>query len=82
MKKFCTTQLLSASKVDMFAPLRREELGLFVKSLEKAAASRDVVNISEQVGELMSNIVSKMVLGRSKDDRFDLKGLTHDQALH
>ncbi|XP_003534174.2 uncharacterized protein [Glycine max] len=81
MRKFCTTQLLSASKVDMFAPLRREELGLFVKSLEKAASSRDVVNISEQVGELMSNIVYKMILGRNKDDRFDLKGLTHE-ALH
>ncbi|KAG4992024.1 hypothetical protein JHK87_025481 [Glycine soja] len=80
-RKFCTTQLLSASKVDMFAPLRREELGLFVKSLEKAASSRDVVNISEQVGELMSNIVYKMILGRNKDDRFDLKGLTHE-ALH
>ncbi|KAG5013404.1 hypothetical protein AAZX31_09G169000 [Glycine max] len=78
VKKLCTTQLLSASKVEMFAPLRREELGVFVKSLEKAAASRDVVNLSEQVGELISNIVCRMILGRSKDDRFDLKGLTRE----
>ncbi|RDY09007.1 hypothetical protein CR513_06703, partial [Mucuna pruriens] len=80
-RKLCTTQLLSASRVEMFAPLRRDELGLFVKSLEKAAASHDVVNISEQVGELISNIVYKMILGRSNDNRFDLKGLTHE-VLH
>ena len=62
VKKLCTTQLLSASKVEMFAPLRREELGVFVKSLEKAAASRDVVNLSEQVGELISNIAVNVMI--------------------
>ncbi|KAK7380027.1 hypothetical protein VNO78_32370 [Psophocarpus tetragonolobus] len=78
VRKVCTTHLLSASKLEMFAPMRREELGVWVKSLEKAAAKRDVVNVSEQVGEVMCNIVCKMILGRSKDDRFDLKGLTHE----
>ena len=81
VRKLCTTQLLSASKVEMLGPLRREELGVFVKSVEKVAASGDVVNLSEQIGELMSNIVCKMILGCSKDDRFDLKGLTR-QVLH
>ncbi|WVZ14317.1 hypothetical protein V8G54_011883, partial [Vigna mungo] len=78
VRKLCASQLLSASKVEMFRPLRREELRVFVKSLEKVAASGDVVNLSQQIGELMSNIVCKMILGRTKDDRFDLKGLTHD----
>ncbi|KAG5142249.1 hypothetical protein AAZX31_07G085700 [Glycine max] len=78
VRKVCTTELLSASKVEMLAPLRRQELGILVKSLEKAAASHDVVNVSDKVGELISNIVCKMILGRSRDDRFDLKGLTHD----
>ncbi|KAL2321218.1 hypothetical protein Fmac_030187 [Flemingia macrophylla] len=81
VRKLCTIQLLSASKVDMFAPLRREELGVLIKSLEKSAASGDVVNVSEQVREVMSNIVYKMVLGRSKDDRFDINGLIH-QTMH
>ncbi|XP_027923251.1 cytochrome P450 CYP736A12-like [Vigna unguiculata] len=81
VRKLCTTQLLSSSKVEMLGPLRREELGVFVKSVEKVAASGDVVNLSEQIGELMSNIVCKMILGCSKDDRFDLKGLTR-QVLH
>ncbi|KAJ1403588.1 Cytochrome P450 [Sesbania bispinosa] len=81
MRKLCTTHLLTASKVEMFAPLRREELSVFVKSLEKAATSHEVVNISEKVGELIENIVYKMILGRSKDDRFDLKGLIQE-TLH
>ncbi|KAL2327923.1 hypothetical protein Fmac_021350 [Flemingia macrophylla] len=75
VRSLCTTKLLTASKLNLFAPLRREELGLFVKSLEKAAASRDVVNVSEQVQELLDKIVCKMVLGRSKDDRFNVQGL-------
>ncbi|XP_061342116.1 cytochrome P450 CYP736A12-like isoform X2 [Gastrolobium bilobum] len=75
MRKLCTLQLLSASKVEMFAPLRSEELGQFLRSLEKASASREVVDISELVGELIANITYKMVLGCNKDDRFDLKGL-------
>ncbi|CAJ1951867.1 unnamed protein product [Sphenostylis stenocarpa] len=78
MRKLCTLQLLSASKVEMFAPLRREELAELVRSLKNSAASREVVDLSELVGELMENIVYRMVLGRTNDDRFDLKGLVHE----
>ena len=46
VRKLCTIHLLSASKVELFAPLRREELGELVKSLEKAAAAREVVDLS------------------------------------
>ncbi|WVZ13357.1 hypothetical protein V8G54_010923 [Vigna mungo] len=74
-RKVCTVQLLSASKVEMFAPLRREELGVLVKSLKNSAASGEVVDLSELLGELLENIVFKMVLGSAKDDRFDLKWL-------
>ncbi|KAK7280860.1 hypothetical protein RIF29_08393 [Crotalaria pallida] len=78
VRKLATLQLLSASKVEMFAPLRRQELGLLVKSLEKAAASCEVVDLSVLVGELIENITYKMVFGASKDDRFDLKGIIHE----
>ncbi|WVZ14320.1 hypothetical protein V8G54_011886 [Vigna mungo] len=77
-RKVCTLQLLSASKVEMFAPLRRQELGVLVKSLKNSAASGEVVDLSLLLGELMENIVFKMVLGRAKDDRFDLKLLIHE----
>ncbi|XP_027357831.1 cytochrome P450 CYP736A12-like [Abrus precatorius] len=78
MRKLCTLQLLSASKVEMFAPLRREELGGLVKALKNASASCEVVDLSELLGELIENIVFKMILGRTKDDRFELKGLVHE----
>ena len=80
VRKLCTLQLLSASKVEMFAPLRREELGLLVKSLYQAATSGEVVDLSELVGELIENITYKMILGRSKDDRISTKGLVHELA--
>jgi len=77
-RKVCTLQLLSASKVEMFGPLRREELGVLVKSLKNSAESCEVVDLSELLGKLMEKIVFKMVLGRAKDDRFDLKYLIQE----
>ncbi|XP_027924884.1 cytochrome P450 CYP736A12-like [Vigna unguiculata] len=77
-RKVCTVQLLSASKVEMFAPLRREELRMLVKSLKNCAESGEVVDLSNLLGELMENIVFKIVLERAKDDRFDFKLLTHE----
>ncbi|KAK4271389.1 hypothetical protein QN277_020091 [Acacia crassicarpa] len=76
VRKMCTVHLLSASRVEMFAPLRREEVGVMVKSLERAAAAREVVDITEAVGELIENIIYRMVLGgANKDDGVNLKGL-------
>lgn len=77
-RKLCTLQLLSALKVESFGPMRRREVGLMVESLKEAAEEKKVVNISRKVGELMENMTYKMVLGRDKDDRFDLKGLVHE----
>ncbi|XP_054787772.1 cytochrome P450 CYP736A12-like [Prosopis cineraria] len=76
MRKMCAQHLLSASKVDLFGPMRREELRIMVKSsLEPAATIGEVVNLSEKVHQLLEDVVYKMVLGRSKDDQFDIKGL-------
>ncbi|KAK7314526.1 hypothetical protein VNO77_33052 [Canavalia gladiata] len=78
MRKLCTLQLLVASKVDMFCPLRREELGELVKSLAKTSASPEVVDLSDLVGNVTENIIYKMILGRSKDDRFNVKNHVHE----
>ncbi|KAK7291445.1 hypothetical protein RIF29_06591 [Crotalaria pallida] len=75
VRKVCTTHLLSASKVESFAQLRKEEVGAMVKSLKKAAEAREVVDLSEKVGELLQDMACKMILGRNKDHRFDLKGI-------
>ncbi|KAL5102391.1 hypothetical protein RYX36_006718 [Vicia faba] len=75
VRKFCTLKLLSASKVDMFAPIRKNELSVLVKTLEKAALVGEVVNVSEAVENLVQDIIYKMILGRSRYEQFDLKKL-------
>lgn len=75
MRKVCTLQLLSASKVESFAPLRKRELELAVKSVQERAARGEVLDLSMVVHNVVEDIVYKMVLGCSKHDEFDLKGL-------
>lgn len=78
MRKLCTLQLLSTSKVDMFGPIRREELVEAVEWIKKAAAAREVVDVSEKVGEVIEDMIYRMLLGRKRDDRFDLKRIVQE----
>ncbi|KAK7282482.1 hypothetical protein RIF29_11298 [Crotalaria pallida] len=78
VKKLCTLHLLTASKVEHFAPIRRKELGEVVKALEKGAAVGEVVNVSGVVQNLVEDIMYKVILGRNKDDQFGLKRLVQD----
>ncbi|XP_058766180.1 cytochrome P450 CYP736A12-like [Vicia villosa] len=79
VRKLCTLKLLSASKVEMFAPIRKEELSVMVKSLKKAALVGEVVNVSEVVENLVEDIIYKMILGRSKYEQFDLKKVVQEE---
>ncbi|XP_012568431.1 cytochrome P450 CYP736A12-like [Cicer arietinum] len=81
VRKLCTLNLLSALKVEMFGPIRKEELGVLVKSLEKASLVGEVVNVSEAVENLIEDIMYKMILGRSKYEQFDLKGLIQEAMV-
>ncbi|KAJ9174070.1 hypothetical protein P3X46_017141 [Hevea brasiliensis] len=78
VRKLCTLQLLSASKIEYFAPMRREEVGLLVDSLKKGAAAREVVDISLGVGDLIQNMTCRMVFGEAKNSEFDLKPLAKE----
>ncbi|KAL4316928.1 hypothetical protein AHAS_Ahas15G0334100 [Arachis hypogaea] len=76
VRKLCTLQLLSGSKVEMYGPLRRKELGMLVKSLCNASASGEVLNLSVMLKEFSENITYKMVFGRTHDNnRFNLEAL-------
>lgn len=77
-RKLCTMHLLSASKVGMFGPIRMEELGGLVESIKKSAAAREVVDLSEKVGEVVENMIHRIILGRIRDDKFDLKRIVQD----
>jgi cytochrome P450 len=79
MRKLCNIQLLHTSKVETFAPLRKEEVGRQIKSLRKSARLHEVVDVSKVVADLIENINYKMILGRNKDDTFDLKELVNEE---
>ena len=78
LKKLITSQLLSASKRESFAPMRKELVGSLVQSLKKAAVAHEVVDLSEKVGKLIEKSTRRMVFGRSHYDRFDLKALIEE----
>ncbi|EOY20997.1 Cytochrome P450 superfamily protein, putative isoform 2 [Theobroma cacao] len=76
VRKWCTLHLLSGSKVEYFAPLRKAELGSMVETVKKAAAAGETVDISGKVGEVIEDIMYKMIFGRpsnSEDDNINLK---------
>lgn len=79
VRKLCTLQLLNLSKIESFAALRREEVTGLVASLRKAAAAREVVDVSRKVGKLIADISCRMILGRNiGDDRYDLRGIVEE----
>ena len=71
-------ELLSREKIDSFAAMRREELGLMVQSLKEMGEARQVVNLSDTVIELIEHMTHKMVFGHSKIERIQLKALTQE----
>ncbi|KAK1383945.1 putative flavonoid 3'-monooxygenase [Heracleum sosnowskyi] len=75
VRKFVVQELLAPAKVNSFQGMRREEVGLVVEEIKKAAVAGEVVNVSDKVGSLIENMTFRFLLGRSKDDRFDLKGI-------
>ncbi|XP_050257491.1 cytochrome P450 CYP736A12-like isoform X1 [Quercus robur] len=75
LRKLVASQLLSASKIESFAPMRKELVGSLVQSLKKTAVAHEVVDLSEVVGKLIEESTCRMVFGRSHHDRFDLKEL-------
>ncbi|AES98640.2 putative costunolide synthase [Medicago truncatula] len=81
VRKFCTLKLLSASKVEMSGPIRKEELSILVNTLKKAALVGEVVNVSEVVENLIEDIVYKLMFGRSKYEQFDLKNLVQQELV-
>ncbi|KAL8089730.1 hypothetical protein AgCh_039281 [Apium graveolens] len=80
VRKFCTLELLSASKIDSFKQRRREELELLVNSLKKAAMAGEVVDVSKKVANLTVDMTCKMLFGKIMDDSFKLNEIIHEMA--
>ncbi|OIW00433.1 hypothetical protein TanjilG_05783 [Lupinus angustifolius] len=75
MRKMCTLELLSHSKIISFKSMRQEELDLFIKLLRDAANDIAAVDISAKISTLAAGMSCRMVLGRKyMDNEFDEKG--------
>ncbi|KAL1832716.1 hypothetical protein ACET3Z_002367 [Daucus carota] len=79
-RKLCMVELLSAEKVKSMAGMRREDVRLFVESLRKAAAAREVVDITDKTVHLIEDMTCRMLFGKSRDERFDWSAIVHDMA--
>lgn len=78
VRKFCTMELLSITKIDSMSMLRREELGLLVESSKEAARRGEIVDVSAKVAHLIEDMTCRMLFGKSRDERFDLSEIIHE----
>ncbi|KAF5195939.1 Cytochrome p450 [Thalictrum thalictroides] len=72
IRKLCTLELLSNSKIELFKSMRSEELFNFVQQIKNASKSRSVIDISAKVESLLEDMTFRMIFG-CKDDRIDFK---------
>lgn len=69
MRKLCTLELLSSHKINSFKPMRREEVGLLIKSFEEAARAGAAVDVSAKVALLSADMSCRMVFGKKYMDK-------------
>ena len=75
MRKLCTLELLSSSKINSFQPMRKEELDLLIEFIKEATRDGVCVDLSAKVSALSANMNCRMVLGKKyMDDDFGEKG--------
>ncbi|RZC54571.1 hypothetical protein C5167_013476 [Papaver somniferum] len=82
IRKLCISKLLSSNKVESFRSMRSTELGLFITSLKHAAISREIVNVSNKVLSLSTDMSCLMVFGnksmKSSDDHKGFQDVVHE----
>ncbi|KAK1268125.1 Cytochrome P450 71B34 [Acorus gramineus] len=62
-RKLCTVHLLSPHKVESFEPMRREEVVLFVKTINESTSRGGPINLTEAVDSVISNSTCRMLFG-------------------
>ncbi|XP_027367963.1 cytochrome P450 CYP736A12-like [Abrus precatorius] len=75
MRKMCTLELLSQTKINTFRCMREEELDLLIKILREDANDGAAVDVSAKVATFSADIACRMILGKKyMDKEFDEKG--------
>ncbi|KAL6284208.1 hypothetical protein ACE6H2_015137 [Prunus campanulata] len=76
IRKMCTLELLSNHKINSFKSMRKEEIALFIESIQEAANNGHVAfDLSDRVSSLSVDMSCRMVLGKKyRDEELDEKG--------
>ncbi|KAJ9670831.1 hypothetical protein PVL29_027020 [Vitis rotundifolia] len=69
MRKLCTLELLTNHKINSFKPMRREEVGLLIKSFKEAGRAGVVVDVNAKVALLTTDMSCRMVFGKKYMDK-------------
>ncbi|KHN29102.1 cytochrome P450 CYP736A12-like [Glycine soja] len=69
MRKMCTLELLSQSKINSFRRMREEELDLLIKLVREAANDGAAVDLSVKVATLIADMSCRMILGKKYMDQ-------------
>ncbi|PHT39349.1 hypothetical protein CQW23_22922 [Capsicum baccatum] len=86
MRKICVLHLFSLKKVQLYNPIREDEVARMIKKISQQAASSQVTNLSNIMISLISTIICRVAFGVRFDDethekkRFDLL-LAESQAM-
>ncbi|RDX86944.1 hypothetical protein CR513_31645, partial [Mucuna pruriens] len=81
MRKMCTLELLSQTKINSFKSMREEELDLLIKQLRETANDGVVVDISAKIATLSADMACRMILGKKYMDQ-DLSGKGFKAVMH
>ncbi|WOG81801.1 hypothetical protein DCAR_0100952 [Daucus carota subsp. sativus] len=75
MRKLCTLELLSSTKINSFKSMRKEEIRFLVDRIENAAREHDTVDLSDLVGSLSADVSCRMIFGKKyEDNEIDERG--------
>ncbi|XP_058731454.1 cytochrome P450 71AU50-like [Vicia villosa] len=75
MRKMCTLELLSHTKINSFRPMREQELDLLIKFLREKSNDGTKVDLSAKISSLAADMSCRMVLGKKfMDKELDEKG--------
>ena len=75
IRKMCTLELLSSLKINSFRDMRREEVGLLIEFIKKAASDHVAVDLSAKITSLNADMSCRMVFGKKySDEEFNERG--------
>ncbi|KAF3632399.1 putative cytochrome 83B1-like [Capsicum annuum] len=68
VRKVCTVHLFSLKKVQLFRPIREDEVSRMIKKISQQAAALQTTNLSNTVSSLTSTIISRVAFGIRFDE--------------